>query len=299
MTDAGRTAAITASAMAPAKINLALHVTGLDDKAFHLLDTLVVFADFGDRITIARADRDGFEVTGLHAGALAGEGENLVTQARDMLRQSHRRHDCFPVAIALEKNLPVASGVGGGSSDAATTLRLLARIWNLPAGEGELARIGLALGADVPMCLAGRPLVARGIGEAVTPIPAFPALSMVLVNPGIAVPTGAVFSALAGKQNPPLPPLPVAPTQGQLIDWLATTRNDLEAPAKTIAPAIDEAGDLLAGTGALLARMSGSGATCFGLFGDRLAAETAAGAIAKRRPRWFVRAVTTGGSPAS
>lgn len=286
------------SAMAPAKINLALHVTGLDDKSYHLLDTLVVFADFGDEVTITRADRDSFNVTGPHAGALAGEAENLVTRARDMLRNDHTSHDCFPVTISLEKNLPVVSGVGGGSSDAATALKLLARTWSLPLGADELAATGLSLGADVPMCLTGRPLVARGIGEAITPLPAFPALSMVLANPRVPVPTGAVFAGLAEKHNAPLPPLPAAPNFSQLLDWLSATRNDLEAPARAIAPVIGEASELLAGAGALLARMSGSGATCFGLFADLSKARAAADAIAKQRPGWFVRAVTTGGSPA-
>ena len=194
--------------------------------------------------------------------------------------------------IKLEKNLPIASGIGGGSSDAAAALKALNRLWNAGLDEGELAEIGIRLGADVPMCLHAGPLVARGVGDEIEPLPGFPALGVVLVNPGAAVATPEVFRALRRPGNPPLPPLPERPDLDALVGWLRTTRNDLQEPAVGLAPSIAEALAEIEAERAAFARMSGSGATCFGLFGRQQDASRAATAIRGRRPGWFVAATS-------
>ncbi|RUX96383.1 4-(cytidine 5'-diphospho)-2-C-methyl-D-erythritol kinase, partial [Mesorhizobium sp. M2A.F.Ca.ET.040.01.1.1] len=167
--------------LAPAKINLALHVTGRRDDGYHLIESLAVFTRFGDRLEIEPAEQDEFSVFGRYAAGLPLDDGNLVVKARDALRREAGVQRTPPVAIRLEKNLPVASGVGGGSSDAAAALNGLARLWKLDIDEISLARIGLSLGADLPMCLKSKPLVARGIGDEVSPLSAFPALGLVLV----------------------------------------------------------------------------------------------------------------------
>jgi 4-diphosphocytidyl-2-C-methyl-D-erythritol kinase len=274
---------------APAKINLALHVTGRRADGYHLIETLAVFTRFGDRLTLAPADEDSLAVTGPFAGSVPADETNLVLRARDSLRRDSGGAG-RPVSIVLEKNLPVASGVGGGSSDAAAALRGLARLWKLDIGEAELARIGLQLGADLPMCLAAQPLIARGIGEDLSPAPDFPALGLVLVNPGVAVSTANVFGALERRDNAPLPPLPRTVDFHSLRAWLESTRNDLEPAARAVQPAVGDALTALNRAGAGFARMSGSGATCFGLFETGNVAKRAAVAIRSRRPDWFVAA---------
>lgn len=282
----------TISETAPAKVNLALHVTGRRGDGYHLLDTLVVFAEAADRVTVRPAAGDTLTLTGPFAGGLPADDANLVARARDMLR-ARAGGRAFPVAIALEKNLPVAAGIGGGSSDAAATLRALARLWGLGLGADELAGAALALGADLPMCLAAEPLVARGIGEALTPVAGLPQLHMVLANPGVAVATPAVFGALTRRDGAALPALPARPDFAGLAGWLSATRNDLEAAAAALAPDIASCLAALRGSGAALARMSGSGATCFGLFGSRQDAARAAAAIAAARPSWYIAATRT------
>lgn len=273
---------------APAKVNLALHVTGRRPDGYHLLDTLVAFAEAGDRVTVAPAQYDSFSIEGPFAALLRDEADNLVPRARDLLRDIHGALP--PVAITLEKNLPVASGIGGGSSDAAAALRALVRFWRLDFPIGTLVAAALPLGADLPMCLHARTLFARGIGEEIEPVEGLPPLHMVLANPGVAVPTPAIFRALASRENPPLPALPGS---GGLAAWLAETRNDLETPARALAPQIGNALSALAANGATLARMSGSGATCFGLFASAGEAQAAASAIAARHPAWYVTATRT------
>ena len=261
---------------APAKLNLALHVTGRRADGYHLLDSLVGFAGLGDRVTVAPGR--GLVLRGPFAADLPAEG-NLCARAADLMGLS--------AAITLEKHLPVASGIGGGSADAAAVLRGLARGGAALPGPEALAK----LGADVPVCLAGRPARMRGAGEVLDPLPDLPALPLVLVNPGVALATPAVFAALATRDNPGLPPLPArfadAPA---LLDWLAATRNDLQEPARALAPAIGEVLDALAHAGAGLARMSGSGATCFGLFATAPAADAAATRLRAARPGWWVAA---------
>ncbi|RUW49409.1 4-(cytidine 5'-diphospho)-2-C-methyl-D-erythritol kinase, partial [Mesorhizobium sp. M1A.F.Ca.ET.072.01.1.1] len=276
--------------LAPAKINLALHVTGRRADGYHLLDSLAVFTRFGDRLEIELAQDDAFSVSGPFAAGVPIDGDNLVLKARDALRREAGAQQTPPVAIRLEKNLPVASGVGGGSSDAAAALNGLSRLWKLDIGEAGLARIGLTLGADLPMCLKARPLLARGIGDALSPLTEFPALALVLVNPGVAVSTSEVFKALSKPDNEALPPLPARLDFHGIRNWLDTTRNDLEPAARAIQPAIGDALKALKKAGAAFARMSGSGATCFGLFETGNVAKRAAIDIRRRHPGWFVAA---------
>jgi 4-diphosphocytidyl-2-C-methyl-D-erythritol kinase len=255
-----------------------------------MLESLVVFTRFGDRIEATLADRDTLGVSGRYAAGVPLDGGNLILKARDALRAHAGSGKAPPVAIALEKNLPVASGIGGGSSDAAATLRALNRLWGLNVDAAGLARIGGPLGADLPMCLAAKPLIATGTGDELSAVPDFPALGLVLVNPGVAVSTAAVFLALGRRDNDGLPPLPRNIDFHSLRNWLEVTRNDLEPAALAIEPAIGAAKAALAKAGAGFARMSGSGATCFGLFETGNVAKRAAAAIRGRHPDWFVAA---------
>jgi 4-diphosphocytidyl-2-C-methyl-D-erythritol kinase len=266
---------------APAKLNLALHVTGRRADGYHLLDSLVAFAGVGDRVTVAAAGQLTLAVTGPMAAGLAADDDNLCLRAARAMGPG-------TAAITLDKHLPVASGIGGGSADAAATLRALARLWHRPLPADR----GLSLGADVPVCLLSHPALMRGIGEAIEGV-RLPPAHVVLVNPGVAVPTPAVFAALAQRDNPPLPPLPPLPDAAALAAWLRATRNDLEAPAIALAPAIADARAALAAQpGCLFARMSGSGATCFGLFAAAPTAQAAATALA--RPGWWIAAAPLG-----
>ena len=267
-----------AEVFAPAKINLALHVTGRRDDGYHLLDSLVVFAAVGDVLRLAASDELRLAVTGPCGAGVPAGPENLVLRAAALFGAGHG------AAIALEKHLPHAAGIGGGSADAAAALRGLSRLWSLPLPPG---RAVLSLGADVPVCLAGHPARMRGIGEVLDPVPTLPALWAVLVNPGVAVPTGAVFAGLARHDNPPMSAPDWHDADG-FLTWLAAQRNDLEPPARAIAPVIGAALDRLAlAPGCALARMSGSGATCFGLFRAQDDAQAAADAIAAEHPEWW------------
>lgn len=278
---------------ARAKINLALHVTGRRPDGYHLLDMLVTFADHGDRLDFMPSPTDEFTLSGRFGETLAGDGgTNLVLKARDLLREAIGPL-AFPVRIQLEKNLPVASGIGGGSADAAATLRGLMRLWGTSLPEEALAALALKLGADVPMCLASRPLIARGIGEKIEPVPELPVLAMVLANPLKGVSTPEVFRRLATKNNPTLR---LAPSLRGTADWLAAigaARNDLEPPAREMVPEIAAIAAMLQAHGALLTRMSGSGATCFGIFATMAAAEDAAAALHDERSDWYFQATET------
>lgn len=277
---------------APAKINLALHVTGRRSDGYHLLESIVTFADIGDRLSFSPSDEDRFTLSGRFSDLLAGDaGDNLVVRARDGLRAllRLRGHEAAPVVIHLEKNLPVASGIGGGSADAAATLRGLQRFWGAHADEEPLAALALSLGADVPMCLRGQPALARGVGEELTPLQSLPGFFMVLGNPLRGVSTPQVFASLTSRQKPP-----IAALEGS--DWMAVLaglRNDLEPAARALVPEIREISDLLAAHGATLTRMSGSGATCFGLFASMAAAERAATDLRILRPDWYFEATRT------
>ncbi len=278
---------------APAKINLALHVTGRRADGYHLLETLVTFTEAGDTIRIRDADADSFSISGPFGDLLrAGDGgDNLVTRAKDLLRDAlaSTGQPAPPVAIHLEKNLPVASGIGGGSADAAATLRGLLRHWRAGIAPDALASMALTLGADVPMCLESRSLIARGIGEDIEPVTDLPELVMVLANPLKAVSTPEIFRRLQTKTNAPLP---ASATIGWM-DFLAQSRNDLQPSAQALLPEIGEIIGLLSQEGAALVRMSGSGATCFGIFHSLEAAKKAETSLRKKRPGWYFQATRT------
>ena len=278
--------------LAPAKINLALHVVGQRADGYHLLETIVTFADIGDRLMFSASGEDRLTVSGPFSGALtANLDDNLVIRARNGLRsQIEAAGGSAPsVAIHLEKHLPVASGIGGGSADAAATLRGLLRFWQVEDHVDDIAKLALSLGADVPMCFRGEPVMARGIGEELSPLPDLPSLPLVLGNPLCGVSTPTIFSRLASKQNSPIGDI----TSGDWVDRLSCLRNDLEVPAQELVPEIRDITAMIAGQGALLTRMSGSGATCFGIFASREEADQAAQQLSLQRPDWYFKTTTT------
>jgi 4-diphosphocytidyl-2-C-methyl-D-erythritol kinase len=258
---------------APAKLNLALHVRARRADGYHELETLFAFVEAGDVVRVSEGE--GFLVTGPFAEALGGEGDNLVTRAAARFAEAFGGG---PWAIELEKNLPVASGIGGGSADAAATLRALGRLQGVPVEK--LFAIAEALGSDVPACLLRVTAIGRGRGEQLEAIDGAPGVPVLLINPGVAVSTAQVFACWDGVDLGPLP-------EGRMGAIVHDGRNDLEAPARAIAPEIDEVLDVLGSQpGALLARMSGSGATCFALFERR--EDCAAAAERLAQPGWWV-----------
>jgi len=263
--------------LARAKVNLHLHVLGRRADGRHLLDSLAVFPDLGDVVEVEPARALSLTVDGPFRDQLGAGGDNLVLRAAEALRA--RAPGAPGAAIRLVKQLPVASGIGGGSADAAATLRALNRLWGLSLSSAELARIGEALGADVPVCVhAPRPSLMGGIGEVLRPAPPLPPVWLALANPGAPVSTAEVFARLRRRDGVEAPP----PAEGfadaaALCGWLREQSNALEAPAESLAPAIAATRAALAGApGCLLARMSGSGATCFGVFAEDRAALDAA-----------------------
>ncbi len=267
----------TARAFAPAKINLTLHVTGQRDDGYHLLDSLVIFGDVGDHITVRPASRTRLQISGPMAAGVPADGGNLVVRAADLMQVSADIH--------LEKHLPAAAGIGGGSADAAATFRALSAMAGQPQPDPKDA---LALGADVPLCMSRALSRMRGIGDQLDRLGAPPRLSLLLVNPGIAVPTAKVFQALRVRDLAPMDPMPM-PDGDDWIDWLATQRNDLQAPATMAAPAIGQVLNALRqSAGCRLARMSGSGATCFAIMTDDRHRDRAASALKRNHPTWWV-----------
>ena len=273
---------------APAKINLALHVTGRRDDGYHLLDSLVTFAEDGDELVFETSDSDSFLVIGRFGSELS-EDDNLVLKARDLLRAALDKNaqPHGPVSITLDKSLPIASGIGGGSADAAATLRGLLRLWKAELPAERLQQIALQLGADVPMCLASTPLRARGIGEAIDTV-AMPSVPLVLVNPLKPVSTPEIFRSLKRRDNDPIGEMSMAADVSAWMQSLYALRNDLQPPAEALVPEIAEACDLLRQSLAGYVRMSGSGATCFGLYETEAAAMKAALALSVYRPNWYV-----------
>ncbi|MHB1204157.1 MAG: 4-(cytidine 5'-diphospho)-2-C-methyl-D-erythritol kinase [Rhodospirillaceae bacterium] len=275
------------SVAAPAKINLALHVCGRRGDGYHLLDSLVVFAGIGDRITARPASDFYLGITGPFAGGLAAEGDNLVLRAARWL--AAKTGSSRAAHLSLEKNLPIASGIGGGSSDAAAALIACARIWGANTDSLPHAELAAALGADVPVCLMRHPALMRGIGEDVTLLPSLPAAWLVLANPGLPLATKAVFGALNGRYSGPLEPMPPCADAADLARYLARQHNSLAAPAIERLPVITVVLDALSATaGCLLARLSGSGPTCFGLYGTEAAARSAANALKATHSGWWL-----------
>jgi 4-diphosphocytidyl-2-C-methyl-D-erythritol kinase len=273
---------------APAKINLFLHVGERRSDGYHELESLVVFADVGDELLIEPAKSFSLALDGPFGGKLANEQDNLIAKAaRALGAKAGRSPD---VRITLTKNLPVASGIGGGSADAAATLRGLVQFWDIKMPQPELHVIAETLGSDVPACLLSETLWMTGRGEGIEPVPGLPPAPLVLVNPGVAVSTARIFANLKncvgiGQAAKPKADLSVL----ALADYFKSNRNDLEKPAREIAPAIDEVLQAISHSGALRTRMSGSGATCFGLFADDKSAEAAAAKIAEDHPDWWVK----------
>jgi 4-diphosphocytidyl-2-C-methyl-D-erythritol kinase len=265
---------------APAKINLYLHVTGKRADGYHLLDSLIVFAGAGDYIEAQAAGELSLTITGAMGHTLEADDDNLVLKAARALAAAGNVPPY--AAINLEKNLPVASGIGGGSSDAAAALRLLSRLWGVPIPDGLAA----TLGADVPVCLDPRPRRMAGIGEILTGAPHLPACGILLVNPGVALATQAVFAARAPAFSMPASFPDAWPDTATMAADLASWANDLQPPAVKLCPAVGAVLEtLLAIPGCRLARMSGSGATCFALFDTPAEAKAAAARVA--RPAWW------------
>ena len=249
---------------AHAKVNLWLNVVGRRDDGYHLLDSLVAFVDLADEVEARPSDRLSFDLDGPLAAALAGEADNLVLKAARLL--ADRAGVAPRAAIRLFKHVPVAAGLGGGSADAAATLRELVELWRVAMPEEELFDLAARLGADVPMCLAGRTAFVSGVGECLTWAPPLPECAVLLVNPGAALSTRDVFAARSGAFSPVRPaPRPWQDLAG-LAGVLADHGNDLTAAAISLAPLIGQVLEMLGRTGARHAAMSGSGATCFALY---------------------------------
>jgi len=272
---------------APAKLNLYLHVVGRRDDGYHRLDSLVAFTETADRLRAEPAPELSLTVDGLFADGLKDERDNIVLKAaRALAAQASVTRGAH---ITLIKNLPVASGIGGGSADAAASLRLLHRLWRLEAGDAILHDIAAKLGADVPVCLRGETSYMGGIGEELAPAPALPPVGIVLVNPRVPLITARVFQARGGRFSEPARFDETPADARALAALLAARGNDLEAPAATLVPAITGVLDALrASPGCLLARLSGSGATAFGLYDSENAAAAASSWIGAREPHWWV-----------
>ena len=259
-----------------AKINLALHVRARRPDGYHELETLFAFVDAGDELSVAPADELSLTLTGPFAAELAGDPDNLVLRAAHALREAAGVAE--GAAFTLDKRLPIASGIGGGSADAAAALRLLVRLWGVNPAAVDMFEIAAALGADVPACLGSQTMVGSGVGERLVAADLdIEGLPILLVNPLLACPTGPVFKAWDGQDRGPLDP----------EKWMQG-RNDLEAPARALVP---EIGAVLVALGqqpgVTLARMSGSGATCFALFVDEAARDAAQQAIRAAHPGWW------------
>jgi 4-diphosphocytidyl-2-C-methyl-D-erythritol kinase len=288
------------SELAYAKINLALHVLGRRTDGYHNLETLVVFADYADVVTVAPSNdgRMHLSVKGPFAGKLT-EGtplnENLAIRAATELMRAVGRRELPPTWVTLLKRIPVAAGLGGGSADAAATLRALNKEWRLNLSDAELIRVGVRLGADVPMCLISKPLVATGFGDKLKLVPGIPAMPIVLAHPGVAVTTRQVFAALPAADRSGLPPIPERfPSLLEMVFWLRQLRNDLAEPAATVNKAAAScARAIMRDPDCLFARMSGSGAAAFGIFVTLDAAERAAARLKSAKPNWFVTAAMT------
>ena len=268
--------------LAPAKLNLALHVRGRRADGYHDLETLFAFARDGDVLTVVPAERWSLTIVGPFAAGLSSGGDNLITRAAQAFAARFGGGDAF--AVTLDKRLPVASGIGGGSADAAALLRVLARLRGVAADEPALFACAAGLGADVPACVLGRSAIGRGIGDALVELPGLEDMPVLLVNPRVAVSTGRVFAAWDGIDRGALP-------SGDAAAIACAGRNDLQTPALATAPVI--AAVLAALTGpATLVRMSGSGATCFALYDDIATRDAATAAIAAARPDWWMLTTT-------
>jgi 4-diphosphocytidyl-2-C-methyl-D-erythritol kinase len=271
--------------LAPAKINLFLRLTGKRDDGYHLLDSLVGFTEFGDSLTAEPSETLSLAIDGPFSASLGVEPDNLVLRAARALQSATGVR--AGARLTLTKNLPIASGIGGGSSDAAASLRALNRLWHLGLDQTALQQIGLALGADIPVCVATRPARMTGIGECVEPISALPDVALVLVNPGVALATGPVFKTRRGAFSDAFGALPALTDAASLADLVRRAGNDLTEAAKALCPPVAQVLTAIeAERDCLAAAMSGSGATCFGVFANLAAAKSAAASFMKTLPWW-------------
>ncbi|WP_455481033.1 4-(cytidine 5'-diphospho)-2-C-methyl-D-erythritol kinase [Bartonella sp. B12(2025)] len=281
----------------PIKLNLALHVVGQCADGYHLIESLVYFSLSGDCLGYAPCGSDRFVLTGSFANRLTSDSDNLIVRARDFMRETFPE-SAKPAFFQLVKTLPVSSGIGGGSGNAAGVVSILRQQWNLDCSFEKLAEMSLVLGADVPMCLFAleyqQPLFVKGIGQDIIRLKEACSLAMVLVNHGQPIATKAIFEALENHDRPPLKIDPEAlKTVYSLVEALQETRNDLFSPALKIAPQLAEVLSTLDECGSLFSRMSGAGATCFGIFKDQQAAQRAAFFIKSMHPNWFVKPIMT------
>ncbi|WP_433990305.1 4-diphosphocytidyl-2-C-methyl-D-erythritol kinase (plasmid) [Pseudoseohaeicola sp. NH-UV-7] len=281
-----------ARAFAPAKINLSLHITGQRADGYHLIDSIVAFADVGDIVTVETGKGAGLSVTGPAAQGVPADESNLVCRIARAFWPDADVH------IQLEKHLPSASGIGGGSADAAACFRAMSKLFPRAAAADVTSEL-LQIGADVPMCVSGKPARVGGVGEILDPIDALASLPAVLVNPGIPVSTPAVFAALECRSNAAMGVLPDDMSDpASVADWLSRQRNDMQQAAIAQVPQISAVLDHIASTsGCAFSRMSGSGATCFGIYPAPADAKAAALQLAAERPDWWVCFAVLGSPP--
>lgn len=288
--------------LAPAKVNLFLHVGPVAPDGYHPLCSLVAFADIGDIVTVELSDHLSLEVTGPFGSVLSagGQGDNLIVKALQALGDAAGIGEPG-LRIVLDKRLPIAAGLGGGSSDAGTALTLANQLLGLGLEQTALEGVSRVVGADGPMCLRARTAWAEGYGERLTDAPDLPPLHIVLVNPGVPSPTGAVYRAYDdAPRTADRPSSPLDWSTPCVIDWLEGCRNDLEAPALRLAPGIEAALQAVAGCPDVrLTRMSGSGATVFGLFDDEGSARAAASSLARSHPGWWIAPCVLGSKAAA
>lgn len=279
----------------PIKINLALHVVGLLENNYHALESLVIFAPCGDKLSICSAQKDGLTILGRFAYQLAGDSNNLIIQARDKLRSTAKAlgYDCCPIDFILHKTIPVACGLGGGSGDAAAAIVLLNGLWRLNFPNEKLLDIAATIGADIPACLHyllyGRALYMRGLGDKIEPIEVMPKFFVLLVNDVSHVPTKSIFDNLENKTNQGLMPHPPFHDIRCLLTYLDHTRNDLYKSATIFHENIAIMHKAVVESGALFTTMSGSGATIVGIFNERMATMLAAAKLQNKHPDWFIK----------
>lgn len=279
------------TARAPAKVNIALHVLGQLGSGHHRLDTVAAFSpEVSDVLKVIKAPRFSLEITGRFARNVTRGPNNLILRAAQSFIGMARRDGIMTIGASMSviKGLPVGGGIGGGSSDAAATIKLLANLWGYKPDQKELQEVLKKLGADVPMCFYAKALHAEGLGDLITPLNNLPVFTVILVNPGIEVSTERVFEELKNKRNTPLGMFPENDNHDDWIDWARDQRNDLEEPACTIAPPIADVISMVQSMpGCLLGRMTGSGSTVFGLFKDVEKARKAVADIESRRGTWW------------
>ncbi len=275
--------------LARAKINLDLLITGRREDGYHLLDSLVVFADFGDQISVRPSDKLSLNISGPFVSALSGEQDNIILRAARGLRDKFNIQQ--GAEIELVKNLPVSSGIGGGSADAAATIRALMALWHLSGKETELNDLALSLGADVPVCLASQTMQMGGVGEKLKPLAIEFPLFLLLANPAVSLSTAQIFKMRAKRGTAFSSPRTLPDTitgRTELTDIIGKSGNDLEYDACAARPEIRKLLTYIKqADDCIFTGMSGSGATCFGIFPAYGAAKAAAGDILRHFPHWW------------